>query len=186
VLSVRDAIFNYTWMPINIHRFIANIAFGGSVAGAYAAFKFPAGGNRRGARALRLDGVHRELRRDQRLPPAAFRGLLPREGDLRVLADPRAHDDGRGLLVALHRPGRVDREPLPRGQLLSLARDGAGRGGAAASEVHQVPSRRITLCFAVWATPRSIIATVSSSGRWEGDSPHSGLLRRHVCQETPP
>src|SRR5207237_9067059 len=40
VLSVRDAIFNYTWMPINIHRFIANIAFGGSVAGAYAAFKF--------------------------------------------------------------------------------------------------------------------------------------------------
>jgi cytochrome bd-type quinol oxidase subunit 1 len=28
------------WMPINIHRFIANIAFGGSVAGAYAAFKF--------------------------------------------------------------------------------------------------------------------------------------------------
>src|SRR5262249_53607848 len=32
VLSVRDAIFNYTWMPINVHRFIANIAFGGSVA----------------------------------------------------------------------------------------------------------------------------------------------------------
>src|SRR6476660_3477961 len=40
VLSVWDAIYNYTWMPINIHRFIANIAFGGSVAGAYAAFKF--------------------------------------------------------------------------------------------------------------------------------------------------
>src|ERR1044071_1592847 len=40
VLSVKDAIMNYTWMPINVHRFIANIAFGGSVAGAYAAFKF--------------------------------------------------------------------------------------------------------------------------------------------------
>src|ERR1043166_839634 len=40
VLSVWDAIYNYTWMPINIHRFIANIAFGGSVAGAHAAFKF--------------------------------------------------------------------------------------------------------------------------------------------------
>jgi len=40
VISVWDAVHNYTWMPINIHRFIANIAFGGSVAAAYAAFKF--------------------------------------------------------------------------------------------------------------------------------------------------
>jgi cytochrome bd-type quinol oxidase subunit 1 len=40
VLSVWDAMFNPTWMPINVHRFIANIAFGGSVAGAYAAVKF--------------------------------------------------------------------------------------------------------------------------------------------------
>ncbi|MBT3012227.1 MAG: cytochrome ubiquinol oxidase subunit I [Candidatus Thiodiazotropha sp. (ex Lucina aurantia)] len=28
------------WNPINLHRFIANIAFGGAVVGAYAAFKF--------------------------------------------------------------------------------------------------------------------------------------------------
>src|SRR4051812_30099476 len=40
VLSVWDAIYNYTWMPINVHRVIANIAFGGSVAAAYAAVKF--------------------------------------------------------------------------------------------------------------------------------------------------
>jgi hypothetical protein len=40
VLSVWDAIYNYTWMPINVHRVIANVAFGGSVAAAYAAFKF--------------------------------------------------------------------------------------------------------------------------------------------------
>jgi hypothetical protein len=40
VLSLREAIFNYTWMPINVHRVIANVAFGGSIAGAYAAFKF--------------------------------------------------------------------------------------------------------------------------------------------------
>src|SRR5678815_5364482 len=39
LISVADAIDNYTWMPINIHRFIANIAFGGSIAAAYAAFK---------------------------------------------------------------------------------------------------------------------------------------------------
>src|SRR5687768_8984159 len=40
VLSVWDAVYNFTWMPINIHRVIANVAFGGSVAAAYAAFKF--------------------------------------------------------------------------------------------------------------------------------------------------
>jgi cytochrome d ubiquinol oxidase subunit I len=40
VNSVWDAVYNFTWMPINVHRMIANIAFGGSVAAAYAAFKF--------------------------------------------------------------------------------------------------------------------------------------------------
>lgn len=40
LVSTWDAINNFTWMPINIHRIIANVAFGGSVAGAYAAYKF--------------------------------------------------------------------------------------------------------------------------------------------------
>ena len=38
--SMWGAITNYTWMPINIHRIIANVAFGGSVAAAYGAYKF--------------------------------------------------------------------------------------------------------------------------------------------------
>jgi cytochrome bd-type quinol oxidase subunit 1 len=40
LLSLSDAITNFTWMPINIHRLIANIAFGGSIAAAYGAFRF--------------------------------------------------------------------------------------------------------------------------------------------------
>ena len=40
LISVMDAVTNFTWMPINVHRVIANVAFGGSVAGAYAAVKF--------------------------------------------------------------------------------------------------------------------------------------------------
>ncbi len=40
VISTWDAIQNFTWMPINIHRLIANVAFGGSIAAAYGAFKF--------------------------------------------------------------------------------------------------------------------------------------------------
>jgi cytochrome bd ubiquinol oxidase subunit I len=38
--GVWAAIHNPTWMPINIHRLIANIVFGGTIAGAYAAFRF--------------------------------------------------------------------------------------------------------------------------------------------------
>lgn len=34
------AIHNFLWNPINIHRFVANVAYGGSIIGAYAAFKF--------------------------------------------------------------------------------------------------------------------------------------------------
>ena len=34
------AIHNFLWNPINLHRVVANVAFGGSVVGAYAAFKF--------------------------------------------------------------------------------------------------------------------------------------------------
>jgi cytochrome bd-type quinol oxidase subunit 1 len=38
--SLWGAINNFTWMPINIHRLIANIVFGGTIAAAYAAFRF--------------------------------------------------------------------------------------------------------------------------------------------------
>ncbi|MBT4519421.1 MAG: hypothetical protein HOC23_05395, partial [Halieaceae bacterium] len=34
------AIHNFLWNPINLHRVIANVAYGGSIVGAYAAFKF--------------------------------------------------------------------------------------------------------------------------------------------------
>jgi cytochrome bd-type quinol oxidase subunit 1 len=38
--DLMAAMTNFTWMPLNIHRVIANVAFGGSIAAAYAAFKF--------------------------------------------------------------------------------------------------------------------------------------------------
>jgi len=34
------AIHNFLWNPINLHRVIANVAYGGSIVGAYAAYKF--------------------------------------------------------------------------------------------------------------------------------------------------
>jgi cytochrome bd-type quinol oxidase subunit 1 len=38
--TLWQAVNNFTWMPINIHRLIANIVFGGTIAAAYAAFRF--------------------------------------------------------------------------------------------------------------------------------------------------
>lgn len=35
-----DVIHNFLWNPLNLHRVIANIAYGGSIIGAYAAYKF--------------------------------------------------------------------------------------------------------------------------------------------------
>jgi cytochrome d ubiquinol oxidase subunit I len=40
LINAWEALTNFTWMPMNIHRIIGNVAFGGSIAGAYAAWKF--------------------------------------------------------------------------------------------------------------------------------------------------
>jgi len=40
MVRLWSAIANATWMPINIHRLIANVVFGGSVVAAYAAYQF--------------------------------------------------------------------------------------------------------------------------------------------------
>ena len=44
-VQLWSAIANATWMPINIHRLIANVVFGGAVVGAYAAYRFLAARN---------------------------------------------------------------------------------------------------------------------------------------------
>jgi len=38
--SLWAAINNHTWMPINVHRLLANVAFGGAIVAAYAAVRF--------------------------------------------------------------------------------------------------------------------------------------------------
>jgi cytochrome bd ubiquinol oxidase subunit I len=40
LVDIWAAIWNPTWMPINVHRLIANVAFGGAIVGAYSAVKF--------------------------------------------------------------------------------------------------------------------------------------------------
>ena len=40
MVRLWSAFANATWMPINIHRVIANVVFGGAIVGAYAAYRF--------------------------------------------------------------------------------------------------------------------------------------------------
>ncbi|MDI6763453.1 MAG: cytochrome ubiquinol oxidase subunit I [Thermodesulfobacteriota bacterium] len=40
LLSLSSAIFNYTFWPLNLHRFVANVSFGGFICAAYAAYRF--------------------------------------------------------------------------------------------------------------------------------------------------
>jgi len=39
-VGLANALFNMTWMPINIHRLIGNAVFGGAVVAAYAGYRF--------------------------------------------------------------------------------------------------------------------------------------------------
>src|SRR5437016_5156940 len=39
-IKLWHAMANATWMPINVHRVIANVVFGGAIVGAYASYRF--------------------------------------------------------------------------------------------------------------------------------------------------
>ncbi len=40
LVSLYDAVWNFGWMPLNVHRLIANITFGALLCAAYAAYRF--------------------------------------------------------------------------------------------------------------------------------------------------
>src|SRR3990172_1829996 len=43
--NLWEAVNNHLWSPMNLHRFIANIAYGGSIVGAYAAYRYLSAAN---------------------------------------------------------------------------------------------------------------------------------------------
>ncbi len=174
VLSVREAVFNYTWMPINVHRIIANVAFGGSIAGAYAAFKFlqaETDEERAHYDWMGYIGNFVAISAFLPLPFAGYwlakeiyafsqtLGLTMMGGAFSWLFIIQAVLIGNLFLAANYYlwlgMGRVEgKQPLQRFIKYLLV--------------------GITLCFMVWATPRSIIATVSEV-RAMGGSTHPVL-----------
>ncbi len=170
VLSVWDAVYNYTWMPINIHRFIANIAFGGSVAAAYAAFKFLQAETDEDRAHYDWMGYIGNFVAISAFLPLPFAGYY-------LAKEIYAFSQTLGLTMMggafswlfIIQAVLIGNLFLAANYYLWL---GMGRveGVQPLQKFIKYLLVAITLCFMVWATPRSIIATVSEIRAMGGSS----------------
>ena len=161
LISVMDAIDNYTWMPINIHRFIANIAFGGSIAAAYAAFKFLSAETDEERAHYDWMGYIGNFVAISAFLPLPFAGYY-------LAKEIYAYSQTLGLTMM---GGAFSWlfiiQAILIGSLFLAANFylwlGMGRveGAQPFQRFVKYLLAAIVLCFMVWATPRSIIATVS-------------------------
>jgi cytochrome bd-type quinol oxidase subunit 1 len=170
VTSVWEAVNNFTWMPINVHRVIANIAFGGSVAAAYAAFKF-----------LQADTDEERAHYDWMGYIGNFVAIsaflpLPFAGYW-LAKEIYAYSQTLGLTMMggafswlfIIQAVLIGNLFLAANYYLWL---GMGRveGRQPIQKVIKYLLITIAVCFMVWATPRSIIATVSEIRSMGGSS----------------
>src|SRR6266542_1025845 len=171
LLSLTDAIYNYTWMPINVHRVIANVAFGGSVAAAYAAFKFLHATSDEERAHYDWMGYIGNFVAISAFLPLPFAGYW-------LAKEIYAYSQTLGLTMMggafswlfIIQAVLIGNLFLAANYYLWL---GMGRveGVQPLQKFIKYLLVGITLCFMVWATPRSIIATVSEL-RAMGGSTH--------------
>jgi cytochrome bd ubiquinol oxidase subunit I len=170
VLSVWDAVYNYTWMPINVHRVIANVAFGGSVAAAYAAFKFLQSDNDEDRAHYDWMGYIGNFVAISAFLPLPFAGYW-------LAKEIYAFSQTLGLTMMggafswlfIIQAVLIGNLFLAANYYLWL---GMGRveGVNPLQKFIKYLLIGIALCFMVWATPRSIIATVSEVRAMGGGS----------------
>ena len=161
VISLYDAVYNFTWMPINIHRVIANVAFGGSVAAAYAAFKFLQATSDEERAHYDWMGYIGNFIAIIAFLPLPFAGYY-------LAAEIYAFSQTLGLtLMGGAFSWLFIIQAVLIGSLFLAANYylwlGMGRveGNQPIQKFIKYLLIAIALCFMVWATPRSIIATVS-------------------------
>jgi cytochrome bd-type quinol oxidase subunit 1 len=174
VLSVMDAVYNFTWMPINVHRVIANVAFGGSVAAAYAAFKFLQAKTDEDRAHYDWMGYIGNFVAISAFLPLPFAGYW-------LASEIYAYSQTLGLTMMggafswlfIIQAVLIGNLFLAANYYLWL---GMGRvtEGQPLQKFIKYLLIAIAVCFAVWATPRSIIATVSEI-RAMGGSAHPVL-----------
>ncbi len=174
VLSVLDAVNNFTWMPINVHRVIANVAFGGSVAAGYAAFKFLHAHTDEERAHYDWMGYIGNFVAISAFLPLPFAGYW-------LAKEIYAYSQTLGLTMMggafswlfIIQAVLIGNLFLAANYYLWL---GMGRveGVQPLQKYIKYLLIAIVLCFMVWATPRSIIATVSEI-RAMGGSAHPVL-----------
>lgn len=174
LISTWDAVTNYTWMPINIHRIIANVAFGGSVAAAYAAFKFLGAKTDEDRAHYDWMGYIGNFVAICAFLPLPFAGYY-------LAKEIYAYSQTLGLTMMggafswlfIIQAVLIGNLFLAANYYLWL-----GMGRIAGAEQFQKYIKYllilVAICFAVWATPRSIISTVSEI-RAMGGSSHPAL-----------
>jgi cytochrome bd-type quinol oxidase subunit 1 len=177
LISLTDAIYNYTWMPINVHRVIANVAFGGSVAAAYAAFKFLQATTDEERAHYDWMGYIGNFVAISAFLPLPFAGYW-------LAKEIYAYSQTLGLTMMggafswlfIIQAVLIGNLFLGANYYLWL---GMGRveGKQPIQRVIKYLLIAIVLCFMVWATPRSIIATVSELRAMRGSAhPILGFL----------
>lgn len=174
LISTWDAVANYTWMPINIHRIIANVAFGGSVAAAYAAIKFLGATTDEERAHYDWMGYIGNFVAICAFLPLPFAGYY-------LAKEIYAYSQTLGLTMMggafswlfIIQAVLIGNLFLAANYYLWL---GMGRINGAEKFQKYIKYLLIlvALCFAVWATPRSIISTVSEV-RAMGGSSHPAL-----------
>jgi hypothetical protein len=174
LISTWDAVRNYTWMPINIHRMIANVAFGGSVAGAYAAYKFLKAKTDEDRAHYDWMGYIGNFVAISAFLPLPFAGYY-------LASEIYAFSQALGLTMMggafswlfIIQAILIGNLFLAANYYLWL---GMGRieGAERFQKYIKWLLAAVAICFVVWATPRSIIATVDEI-RSMGGSTHPAL-----------
>ena len=174
LISTWDAVRNYTWMPINVHRIIANVAFGGSVAAAYAAYKFLGAKSEEDRAHYDWMGYIGNFVAICAFLPLPFAGYW-------LAKEIYGYSQTMGLQMMggafswlfIIQAVLIGNLFLAANYYLWL-----GMGRIAGAREFQKYIKYllilIAVCFAVWATPRSIISTVSEI-RAMGGSAHPAL-----------
>jgi len=177
LISTWEAVYNFTWMPINVHRVIANVAFGGSVAAAYAAFKFLNATTDEERAHYDWMGYIGNFVAISAFLPLPFAGYW-------LAKEIYAYSQSLGLTMMggafswlfIIQAVLIGNLFLAANYYLWL---GMGRveGAQQFQKVIKYLLAVIVLCFMVWATPRSIIATVSEVRAMRGSThPVLGFL----------
>ncbi|HSP99866.1 MAG TPA: cytochrome ubiquinol oxidase subunit I [Candidatus Dormibacteraeota bacterium] len=161
LIDLYAAFDNYSWMPINIHRFIGNIAFGGSIAAAYAAWKFLHATTDEERAHFDWMGYIGNFVAISAFLPLPFAGYY-------LAKEIYAYNQALGIMMMggafswlfIIQAVLIGNLFLAANYYLWL-----GMGRIAGTQAYQKYVKyllaTITICFAVWATPHSMVATAT-------------------------